>query len=44
MQARWTGRRVMIAGVVSDKDGTAATIPVSSQVLQEGSEAIGVEG
>jgi len=33
----------MIAGVVSNDDGTAATIPVTSQVLQEGSEAIGVE-
>ena len=43
MQALRTVRRVMIAGVVSNEDGAAAAIPITSQVLQEGSEAIGIE-
>jgi hypothetical protein len=34
----------MIASVVSNQDRTAATIPMTSQVLQEGREAIGIEG
>jgi len=44
MQALWTCRRVMVAGVVGNEDGAAATIPVTRQVLQEGREAIGIEG
>ena len=33
VQARWTGRRMMIAGVVGNKDRPAATIAVPGQVL-----------
>jgi hypothetical protein len=44
IQTLRTARGVMIASVVSNQDRTAATIPMTSQVLQEGREAIGIEG